>query len=812
MFCDRCGAENRDEAEFCSSCGSRIALPSGRTVMPSEKAPSPASEPAQGLSYIELFRRSVSERYDIIRQIGRGGMAVVLLAHDKRLGRDVALKLLPQEMTHDENFAQRFLREARISASLLHPNIIQIFDVDPADGFYYYTMTFLEGVSLAQIIHQSGAINPKVVARLGIQVSFALQHAHEKGIIHRDIKPENILINKKRQPVVVDFGIAKAMRDSKLSQTGAFIGTPLYMSPEQIQGSELDGRTDIYSLGCLLYEMATGKPPFSGLEHTSLLYHQVNVTPRSPETLNPNVPKALSGIIMQALAKKPEDRPPSAAALGKMLHDAFFAENAPESSPEAAPKSPGSPPKNAELSPSKGPGIAAYPHPPQQTLAVTPGLGAPSSPPAGKSGFAAKGDDRETRLFASGKPDSRDTLSGQPPVSVPEEEREEERKRKGAGKLIALGVLGLAIVIFGGLMLFHLLRPFGQAPAPSQQVEVPAPAESPESPVTGPADRTAQPAAGDAPAQPADRTPESTPASKGESSPSRTVAAPPAPAPATPSPSSASTSPQPASPPEQTAVRTPPQRQTEAVAPPVTPPPKAPAKPSASITWVKILGGTFTMGDTVGDLPANAGCRPAHRVTVSSFELSRDEVTVEQYAAFLQATGRPQPAEWETQLAHPEWPVIHVSWNDAAAFARWAGARLPSEAEWEYAARGGLDGARFPWGDDPAGSRANYRHPFEGGAGWKKYLAKPGSFPANRFGLNDMAGNVWEWCADWDGPYASSDAVNPAGASSGLRRVVRGGGWNSGETSLRVAMRGGNDPSTSAPHIGFRVARDGRGQ
>ncbi|MHB9030772.1 MAG: SUMF1/EgtB/PvdO family nonheme iron enzyme [Candidatus Latescibacterota bacterium] len=808
MFCDRCGVENRDEAEFCSSCGSRLAMPSGRTVMPSEKVSPPEPESMPGLSYIELFRRSVSERYDIIRQIGRGGMAVVLLARDKRLGREVALKLLPQEMTHDENFAKRFLREARISASLLHPNIIQIFDVDTADGFYYYTMTFIEGISLAQIIRQSGAINPKIVARLGIQVCFALQHAHEKGIVHRDIKPENILINKKRQPIVVDFGIAKAMRDSTLSQTGTFIGTPLYMSPEQIQGNDLDGRSDIYSLGCLLYEMATGKPPFTGLEHTSLLYHQVNVTPRSPETINPSIPKALSGIIMQALAKKPEDRQQSAAALGKMLHEAFSAEGAPEPSPETTPKGPANTPKSAAPAPAVGPGITSNPSPPQKTLVVAPGPAGPLSHPAAKSGFAAKGDDRETRIFATGKPDLRDTRSGRTPASDPEADREEEKKRKGAGRLIALGVLGLVTVTLGGLMLFHLLRPSGQAPAPSPQVEAPAPAESPE---PRPAEQAAQLSVSDVPAQPAvSRIPESAPAQRDGSAP-QTVSAPPAAAPGAPSRTPASAASRPVPQPEQTAIRTQPQRQTEPAAPPpVTPPQKTPVKPSANIAWVKIVGGTFTMGDSVGDLPANTGSRPAHRVTVSSFEISRDEVTVGQYSDFLQATGRPQPSEWETQLAHPEWPVISVSWNDAAAFARWAGGRLPSEAEWEYAARGGLDGARFPWGDDPAGNRANYRNPFEGGAGWKKYLTKPGAFPANRFGLNDMAGNVWEWCADWDGSYSASDAVNPAGASSGSRRVVRGGGWNSGETSLRVAMRGGNAPATGAPHVGFRVARGGR--
>lgn len=221
------------------------------------------------------------------------------------------------------------------------------------------------------------------------------------------------------------------------------------------------------------------------------------------------------------------------------------------------------------------------------------------------------------------------------------------------------------------------------------------------------------------------------------------------------------------------------------------------------------MGGTFTMGDFAGDLPKI--CGPAHRVTVSSFEISRDEVTVEQYAVFLQATGHPQPSDWEAQLGHPERPVVYVSWNDAAAFAKWAGARLPTEAEWEYAARGGLDSARFPWGDNPASGRANLGNPMEGGAGWKKYLTKPGTWPANRYGLNDMAGNVWEWCADWDGPYSAADAANPTGSASGSRRIVRGGGFNSNESGVRVAMRGANDPATGAPNVGFRIARGGRG-
>jgi formylglycine-generating enzyme required for sulfatase activity len=185
-------------------------------------------------------------------------------------------------------------------------------------------------------------------------------------------------------------------------------------------------------------------------------------------------------------------------------------------------------------------------------------------------------------------------------------------------------------------------------------------------------------------------------------------------------------------------------------------------------------------------------------------------VTVQQYAVFLEATGYSPPPEWDIQQLDPGRPVVYVSWQDAAAFAKWAGARLPTEAEWEYSARGREEGAKYPWGNEPASGRANCRHPFDGGAGWKKYLSRPGMFPANGFGLNDMAGNVWEWCADWDGAYSASEAINPRGSGSGSKRIVRGGGWNSSDSAVRVAMRGGNDPSSRAPHIGFRIARGGR--
>lgn len=806
MFCDRCGSENRDEAEYCSQCGTRIERLSGRTVAPSASMPPPAPEQGEA-SYIARFARAVSDRYEIIRQLGRGGMAVVFLARDKRLEREVAVKLLPPELSYDESFSERFLREARISAQLFHPNIIQIFDVDTVDGFSYYTMAYIEGVSLAQIIRQGGAISPKVIARLGIQVCFALQHAHEKGVVHRDIKPENILINKKRQPVVVDFGIAKAMRDSKLSQPGMFIGTPLYMSPEQIRGEELDGRSDIYSLGCLFYEMATGRPPFAGLEHTALLYNQVHVTPPSPETLNSGIPAPLAGIIMRALAKQPAGRPQSAAEIGRMLHEAFFADGAGESPPLAPSKS-GPVKKTPVPSPPSGRSLSDdLPSRAEETRIV------PAVIPAAAAG-GASGDGRT--MMVSREEQSRETMS---PGSS-----SGGRKRSGTGAAIALGVLGVMALALGGTLVFRQLFPAGESPR-VENAAVPAPIPENVTEQVEPSSPQSEEAI-----LPSSGGDVSSPVNPPETSPSRvSVPAPsavppgvvsgrtaPAPVPASSrreaggTPASTGTA-QPASPKgEQVASRTIPQQrpETPSAPPPVVQPEAAP-KLSARIVWLRIMGGTFTMGDTAGDLPEV--CGPPHAVVVSPFEMSRDEVTVEQYTVFLQATGHAAPPEWDAQRERPGRPVVYVSWYDAAAFAKWAGARLPTEAEWEYAAMGGLENPKFPWGDESAAGRANFRHPMEGGAGWKKYLVNTGEFPPNRYGLNDMAGNVWEWCADWDGSYSASNASNPRGSASGSRKVVRGGGWNSSEKALRVAMRGANDPASGAPHVGFRIVKGGRG-
>ncbi|MCD6308157.1 MAG: formylglycine-generating enzyme family protein [Candidatus Latescibacteria bacterium] len=214
------------------------------------------------------------------------------------------------------------------------------------------------------------------------------------------------------------------------------------------------------------------------------------------------------------------------------------------------------------------------------------------------------------------------------------------------------------------------------------------------------------------------------------------------------------------------------------------------------------------MGDFIGNLRSEMLCQPVHRVTVSPFELSRDEVTVSQYSVFVGETEHPEPRFWRDQLANPDRPVIYVSWNDAVAFAKWVGARLPTEAEWEFAARGGLVHQKYPWGSESPGNRANLGHDWgNDGDGWRKYLAPPGTYPPNAFGLNDMAGNVWEWTADRFGPYTPGLSVNPAGSSTGNLRVMRGGAWNSTESFIRNAFRGPSQPGFKGPHVGFRVAR-----
>ncbi|MHB8189480.1 MAG: Stk1 family PASTA domain-containing Ser/Thr kinase [Ferrimicrobium sp.] len=258
-------------------------------------------------------------RYQPNRKIARGGMADVFEAHDLLLDRSVALKVLFSELSTNATFVERFRREAQAAAALAHPNIVSVYDWGPANGTYYIVMELITGTTLAEVIRESGQVQSGRAAAIGADVALALAFAHRHGVVHRDIKPSNVLIADDGSVKVADFGIARAVtNDEDLTQTGAVLGTATYISPEQAKGDDLDGRSDLYSLGVVLYEMVTGVPPFVGESPIAVAYKHVTEAVRPPRQLNPLVPAGLEAIIMRCLQK---DRSRRYADAGELRAD-----------------------------------------------------------------------------------------------------------------------------------------------------------------------------------------------------------------------------------------------------------------------------------------------------------------------------------------------------------------------------------------------------------------------------------------------------------------------------------------------------------
>jgi predicted Ser/Thr protein kinase len=260
-------------------------------------------------------------QYQIVAELGRGGMAVVYKAYQPALQRYVAIKVLPPQLGMDPDFVRRFQHEAVAAAKLKHPHIVTIHDVAIADGVNYIVMEFIEGQPLSTVIRQGGAMPPERVARIIGQVASALDYAHQQGFVHRDIKPSNIMLRADDHVTLTDFGIAKAMGGTRLTQTGSIIGTPEYMSPEQVRGLPVDHRADIYSLGIVAYEMLAGQVPFSG-DTASVLYKQAHEAPPPIRARAIHVPAYVAGAIDHALAKDPALRFAAATAFAQALSGA----------------------------------------------------------------------------------------------------------------------------------------------------------------------------------------------------------------------------------------------------------------------------------------------------------------------------------------------------------------------------------------------------------------------------------------------------------------------------------------------------------
>ncbi|WP_406010907.1 serine/threonine protein kinase [Streptomyces sp. NBC_00637] len=338
--------------------------------------------------------RVLADRYELVEAVGRGGMGEVYRATDRELGRTVAVKVLPPELTRHEEFRVRFRREARTVASLNHRNVAVLHDVgeDTTDGETtpFLVMEFIEGRTLTAAL-ADGAFTVVRALAVARDIADALAHSHAQGLIHRDIKPSNVMLTSEGSIKVLDFGIAKVVAETttRLTATGMTVGTPAYLSPEQLTGRPVDGRSDQYSTGCLLYELLTGRPPFLGDSPFAVMHQHISQDPVAPSRLRPQVPTVVDDLVLRTLAKDREQRLGSAAELRDALAATLTALTAPAAAPVprtatpapgGTPPAPAVPPARSKAGTPVGPGHTALA---QQETRTAPTPPRPAVPPPG---------------------------------------------------------------------------------------------------------------------------------------------------------------------------------------------------------------------------------------------------------------------------------------------------------------------------------------------------------------------------------------------------------------------------------------------
>ncbi len=381
-----------------------------------------------------------NDRYEIQQRLGRGGMADVYLARDRLLERRVAVKVLFPEFATDPSFVARFRREAQAAANLTHPNIVAVYDWGQQGGTYFIVMEYVNGQTLADVLRVEGKISATRAATLSSEVAAALGFAHRNGVVHRDVKPGNILVTDAGDVKVADFGIARvanAGTDAGLTQAGSVMGTAAYFSPEQAQGASPDPRSDLYSLGIVMYEMVGGRPPFTGDNPVSIAYKQVHEAPPRLRDLSPDVPVAYEAIVAKLLAKDPAARYANADDLRLDL-TRFRDGQRPEALVQAAAAA------GAVAAAGAGAAAAATTATPQ----VPPAYGQPTTVVAASPG---------TQVLPQQPPAGRTAVPPPPPY--------DEQRRTGwlwAGIVLALLVLGV-----GGFLLFQALRDDGGPNTPT---------------------------------------------------------------------------------------------------------------------------------------------------------------------------------------------------------------------------------------------------------------------------------------------------------------------------------------------------------
>ncbi len=746
---------------------------------------------------------SIVGNYQLLEEVGAGGMGMVYRGVDLLVQREVAIKILRPDLQNHPEIIGRFVAEAVTLAKLHHPHIALLYNFFCHDKHYFMVLEYLRGERLDQLIRRCQALACDQALEIFDQTLAAIDYAHQQNVIHRDLKSNNIMITPSEGVKVMDFGVARDLDKERMTQQGAVIGTLEYMSPEQVRGQEPDTRSDIYSLGILLFEMVTGRLPFAGGSQYELMQAQINTPLPAARQFAPHLPEFVEQAIRRATAKKLEER----FATVRDFRAALLRDNSPprrDSGSYAAPIET----EWATQKTEKDLGHLAA------TEYLRTGDERRQVEPDAKRARETRVMPRTAEETPSSQPGQRQQATGEsPPQPITGSPRQHTPRHAG--------------------------EPESQRPVPAPVAETTT--GSPVKPLAAP---EAAPAASDslhpgqkpqqsAPIDPYGTTHLQLPPEFVEQEKLRPAKA------------SGETThlriPQVRIPPKQRSAK--PLLIASAIVALIVVGiifwyllsssdqeqlgGDAPLRPKPTPDMIQIPGGKFRMGLADEPVDPNLGQPesrerylvwmyqqwPAHEIEIGSFAIDRTEVTNAEYGQFIQETDYEPPADWAGKnppAGQEQWPARNVSFNDAQAFAEWRSGRdgvsyrLPTEEQWEYAAKGATS-YRYPWGDQWLGERANVN----------TQAPRPvGSYPegASGFGAQDMLGNVAEWTSSRAKLYPNNAALESLDAGQRAMIVVRGGSYESSPEMpqpVSVTQRGWYPASHKSSTIGFRLIRPG---